>query len=121
MVNTKNGCGAETIDNESVIRKSEMTTTGNKLTLQQRTFLTVPYLGRGNVESSLENEIRFGETLREKKSVVKMMEAPMINLENFPLYDTNAVIHRGNTEKYWQSGISTRDIYKKNDYQNDKK
>ena len=45
-----------------------------KLDLRPRTFLTVPYLGRGSCDPTVENKLRFGEYFFDKKSVNTIME-----------------------------------------------
>jgi hypothetical protein len=45
-----------------------------KLQLMERPFLTVPYLGRGSCDPSLESQLQQGEIINEKKSVSTLSE-----------------------------------------------
>jgi hypothetical protein len=76
----------------------------------------VPYLGKGNVDVGKENELKFGDTFKDKKSVVQMSESPFLNLENFPIYDTEIVMKKSSVESGWYSGVNTRDLYKEAEY-----
>jgi len=46
----------------------------DKLQLNERPFLTVPYLGRGSVDPVLESQLLQGEVVNDKKSVSTIME-----------------------------------------------
>ena len=54
------------INDSTNLINSKLTNLNQKISLQKRTFKTVPFLGRGNVDVALENNLKFGETLREK-------------------------------------------------------
>lgn len=121
MVTMKNGCGASNVNQHSYLQRSEITNDGTKLVLQPRTYLTVPFLGKGNVDCGMENDLRFGDHFKEKKSAVQMMETPFMTLDNYPLMDSQIVINRGNVESGWQNGIDTRSLYKTGDKSGDNK
>jgi hypothetical protein len=57
----------------------------DKLQLMQRTFLTVPYLGRGSCDPTIESQLIQGETVRGKKSVSTIMEKSFIDPRTYPL------------------------------------
>ena len=61
-----------------------------KLQLMQRPFLTVPYLGRGSCNPSLESQLLQGEIVSEKKSVSTLSEK---SLSGYTMYasDNNMV------------------------------
>ena len=103
------GCN---IQESSQLQQSKNTTNNVKISLHQRSYLSVPYLGRGNVDVGRENELKFGDTFKEKKSVVQMGEMPFLSLENFPIYDKEVVTKKSSVESSWYSGVNTRDIYK---------
>ena len=48
------------IDSDSYLKKSELTNLNSKINLQQRPFLTVPYLGKGTCEVNVESLLRKG-------------------------------------------------------------
>jgi hypothetical protein len=103
------GCNVE---ESSRLQKSKNTTNNVKISLHQRSYLSVPYLGRGNVDVGRENELKFGDTFKDKKSVVQIGESSFLNLENFPIYDTEIIMKKSAVESGWYSGVNTRDLYK---------
>lgn len=111
------GCN---IQESTQLQHSKNTTNNVKISLHQRSFLTVPFLGRGNVDVGRENELKFGDTFKEKKSVVQMGETPFLCLDGFPLYDKEIVVKKSSVESGWYSGVNTRDLYKDKEYCKDK-
>jgi len=107
------GCNVE---ESSHLQRTQNTTNNIKISLHQRSYLSVPYLGKGNVDVGKENELKFGDTFKDKKSVVQMSESPFLNLENFPIYDTEIVMKKSSVESGWYSGVNTRDLYKEAEY-----
>jgi hypothetical protein len=69
------GIDGSVIDVESLLTVSqEQARALEKLTLQQRPFLTVPYLGRGSCDTVVESQLQQGEEVHDKKSVSTIME-----------------------------------------------
>lgn len=58
-----------------------------KLCLQTRPFLTVPYLGRGSCDPSLESQLQQGEYFEHKKSINTISEQTFMNHSMYPLID----------------------------------
>lgn len=56
-----------------------------KISLYQRPFATVPYLGRGSVDPIMEAQIQQGEGVTNKKSVNTMSEKTYLKLTQTPL------------------------------------
>jgi hypothetical protein len=56
-----------------------------KLQLMQRPFLTVPYLGRGTCDFSLESQLRQGEMVSEKKSMVPIIDNSFMGYHMYPV------------------------------------
>jgi len=56
-----------------------------KISLFQRPFATVPYLGRGAVDPIVESQIQQGEAITNKKSVNHMTEKTFLKLTQTPL------------------------------------
>jgi hypothetical protein len=70
-----NGIHNAAVDNESTLKlKSTEERPLEKLQLFSRPYLTVPYLGRGSCDPSLESQLLQGEPVTEKKSVSTIME-----------------------------------------------
>ena len=83
-----NGLSGHLVDNESnILLKVEQSRTLEKLQLFERTFRTVPYLGRGSVDPALESQLQQGELASDKKSVSTIMEK---SFEDYSLYPTDS-------------------------------
>jgi hypothetical protein len=82
------GVGAATVDTDTMLTiKRENARALEKLSLQQRPFLTVPYLGRGSCDVGLECQLRQGDVVSGKKSVSTVTEQSFINVQMTPLID----------------------------------
>lgn len=80
------GLGAMGVDAESnLLWKSDSQRPLEKLQLFPRTFLSVPYLGRGSADPTLESQLMQGENVRGKKSVSTVMEQNFMPLDQYPL------------------------------------
>lgn len=89
----------------------------DKLNLQPRPFLTIPYLGKGNCDPTLESKLLQGENIYEKKSVSTIMD------KNFSSYrtlyptqsqeNTNTVSHKieESAMENWTRGGSASRLY----------
>ena len=107
------GCN---VQESTQLQHSKNTTNNIKISLHQRSYLSVPYLGRGNVDVGRENELKFGDTFKEKKSVIQMGESPFLNLENYPIYDKEVMLKKSSVDSGWYNGVNTRDLYKEKEY-----
>jgi hypothetical protein len=80
------GDGGCVVDESSkLLLGSLQTHPKSKLDLFHRPFGTVPYLGRGSVDSVLESQILQGEVLTNKRSVNHLTEISYIKYTNTPL------------------------------------
>lgn len=87
-VNGGSGLNGSVIDAESsLLLKVGQERSLEKLVLQERPFLTVPYLGKGSVDPTLETQLMMGETVRGKKSVTTVMERNFNNIAEYPLHE----------------------------------
>lgn len=76
------------IDVESqLFNKVGLERSPEKLQLFERPFKTVPYLGRGGGDPTLEAQLQQGQTIRDMKSVATVSELPYIDYQNYPLRD----------------------------------
>ena len=113
------------VDESTDLIKSKLTNLNCKINLQERSFLTVPYLGRGNVDVGLENSLKFGDTFKEKKSCMQFDKNSVNDLENYPLNkDLKSSINNPNEHieeiavKGWiRGGVPSREIYKNKKFQ----
>ncbi len=84
---TGSGVGSEKIENEcNLLLETENERNLGRLNLMQRPFLTVPYLGRGSVDPTLELQLKEGELHEQKKSTSTVMTQSFMG---YTLYPTN--------------------------------
>ena len=108
------------IDDNSNLLKSKLTNNNCKINLQERSYLTVPYLGRGNVDVGLENSLKFGDTFKQKKSCCNLGEKPQQDLDNYPfqknlkneLNNPSKCIEESAVKGWIRGGLPSREIYK---------
>lgn len=80
------GIGGSLVDGESnLLFSTKQERPLEKLQLFARPFLTVPYLGRGSCDPTLESHLLQGEVIRGKKSVNTIMEQNYATKTIFPL------------------------------------
>jgi hypothetical protein len=83
------GINAFTVDVDSTLNiKKENGRALEKLSLQQRPFLTVPYLGRGSCDTVLESQLKQGDIIANKKSVSTITEQSFSGNHMYPLIDS---------------------------------
>ena len=83
------GINPFTVDVDSTLNiKKENGRALEKLSLQQRPFLTVPYLGRGSCDTVLESQLKQGDIIANKKSVSTITEKSFTNNHMYPLIDS---------------------------------
>ena len=86
------GLGPQSIQNEnSLLWGTEMERSYEKVQLFTRPFLTVPYLGRGSCDPTLESQLQQGDWVRGKKSVSNLTENNIDTPDAFPLSSSNKV------------------------------
>jgi hypothetical protein len=121
------GAGGCNIDSSSdLLIGSVQTHPKSRISLFQRPFSTVPYLGRGSVDPILESQIMQGELLTNKRSVNKLSEKSDIKYQITPLIPsvkdrvTNPVYSvEGVASEGWvRGGIPSRELTKDRDYYN---
>lgn len=129
MYNGGNGSGAGgcNIDSSSKLLIGTIQTHPRcKISLFQRPFATVPFLGRGSVDPILESQIMQGELLTNKRSVNKLSEKSDIKYQITPLIPsvkdrvTNPVYSvEGVASEGWiRGGIPSRDLTRDRDFYN---
>jgi len=78
--------GGSNIDNNSkLLIGKEMTREHTKLSLLERPYLTIPYLGRGKVDADLESDLLQGESYTNRKSSNLQTEVSYIPYSHTPL------------------------------------
>ena len=121
------GAGGCNIDDSSKLMIGSIQTHPKcRIDLFQRPFATVPYLGRGSVDSILESQIQQGELVTNKRSVTKLAEKSYLKYSNTPLIPsvkdrvTNpAYCVEGVASEGWiRGGVPSRDLTRDNDFFN---
>lgn len=82
-----NGVHGAVIDDHSklVMGGVEQTRSLEKLALNSRPFITVPYLGRGSCDPTLESQLLVGENSAQMKSVGTIMSQSFMDHSLYPL------------------------------------
>ena len=115
-MNGGNGLGGNSVEHESeLFWKTQNERSLEKLHLYERPFLTIPFMGRGSVDPTLESQLMQGENVRGKKSVSTVMEQNFNPLDKYPL-DSEKKAKFGNTieelalDGWTRGGKSARDM-----------
>lgn len=95
-----------------------------RIDLFHRPFATVPYLGRGSVDSIMESQMQQGETITNKKSITRLGEKSYINYHSTPLLPdvkermTNPVysVEGVASENWIRGGVPSRELTRDSDY-----
>ena len=88
MPDAYNGVSSHVIDQYSfLLTNTDSERPLEKLQLNQRLFSTVPYLGRGSGDPTLESQLQQGEMVSDKKSVTTVSEIAYTNCNNYPMMD----------------------------------
>jgi hypothetical protein len=88
MMNARSGVASGAVDYYSyLLTNTETERPLDKLQLNQRPFITVPYLGRGSGDPTLESQLLQGEMVSDKKSVSTLSETSYMNQSNYPMMD----------------------------------
>ena len=93
-----------------------------KLSLLQRPYLTVPYLGRGNVDTNQETFILHGELNTNKKSINPSSETSYMKYSNYPLIPSiqnsvtnpNYIIESEASDGWVRGGVASRELQRDN-------
>ena len=88
MMNAKSGVASGAIDNYSyLLTNTETERPLEKLSLNQRPFITVPYLGKGYGDPTLEAQLQQGQMVADKKSVSTISETSYMDYSTYPMMD----------------------------------
>jgi len=83
--NGGNGLSGAAVDADSkLLIQQEQTRSLDKLNLNTRPFITVPYLGRGSCDTLLETQLLQGEMSTDKKSVSTIMSKSFMDYSMYP-------------------------------------
>ena len=110
------------IEDSNELKYTHISRPACKLTLTERPYLTVPYLGRGIGDIDAEFMLRTGEVPVNKKTVNHLMENDFVNHKNFPLLESKKNEMQNSAHKIesdamngWvRGGLSAREYAKAN-------
>jgi len=99
-----------------------------KLNLNQRPFVTVPYLGKGYGDPTLEAQLQQGQIVSDKKSVSTVSEMSYMDYSSYPMMDDlkNRIgnpsysIEESAMDGWVRGGTSAREISNSNFSKNSK-
>ena len=113
------GLSGTAVDIDSMLTiKAENERPLERLQLFERPFLTVPYLGRGSCDPTLESQLQQGELVSDKKSVSTIMEKSFAKYALYPtdskmedrVKNTSNTIEESALSGWVRGGMSTREM-----------
>ena len=95
-----------------------------RISLYERPFKTVPFLGRGSSNPVLESHIQQGDMIQNKKSINTTTEQSYMPYLNYPLLPSieNSITNPANlvegvaAEGWIRGGVPSRELQKDKDY-----
>ena len=118
------GIGGCNIDQNSPLMRSSLSKPRCKISLMQRPFTTVPFLGRGNANPVMESQIQQGELANNRKSITQSSELSYMKYHNTPMIpslqatvNNPANLVEGVAEKGWiRGGVPSRELARDKEY-----
>lgn len=116
-----NGCN---IDNNSELSITKITKPKCRISLLQRPFATVPYLGRGQSNPVLESKLIQGDLANNRKSANPSSEVCYIGYQNTPMIPSlqatitnpSNLCESSAAEGWIRGGLPSRDLTRDKDY-----
>jgi hypothetical protein len=112
------GIGGCNIDTSSQLLLTEITRPKCRLSLSERPFVTVPFLGRGKSDPALEQKLQQGELIDDKKTLSQLSEVSYEKYQQVPMLP-NIQEGKGNpsnlleseaSDNWVRGGANTRDL-----------
>ena len=111
------------IDSMLLVKKSNARSL-EKLSLEQRPFLTVPYLGRGSCDPLLETQMFQGETTNGSKSSSTIMDKSFMNYALYPMdqhmerhvSDAKYTVEEAAMDGWVRGGVASREWMNDQDF-----
>jgi len=120
------GLGGCNIDDNSDLLLNDITRSPCRISLFQRPFATVPYLGRGKSNPLLEAQLQQGDQNLNKKSINPSSEICYMKYSNTPLLqplketiaNPNNLIEDNAAKGWIRGGVPSRELTRGKDYDN---
>ena len=114
------------VDESTKLINSKLTNANCKINLQERSYLTVPYLGKGTVDAVIESKLQQGEQLSSKKTSFNMPEKSYLNYLYTPMIpklekevkNPSNKIESMASSSWVRGGIPSRELTKNQEYFN---
>ena len=111
-------CGSNIDDSSKLLIGSIQTNPKARIDLFQRPFATVPFLGRGAVDPTLESQIQQGEAITNKRTVTQLTEkshlkyhtTPMIQSVKDNIQNPSNLIEGMASEGWIRGGVPSREL-----------
>ena len=118
------GIGGCNIDANSQLLLTNVTKPACKISLWERPFLTVPFLGRGKSNPVLESQIQQGELVGEKKSTSQLSEISYESYQRVPLIPSlqatisnpHNLVEGVAADGWIRGGLPSRELTRDKDY-----
>ena len=123
------GAGGCNVDSDSKLKIGQIQTNPKcRISLQQRPFATVPYLGRGPPRPKMESILQQGAMIQELKSCKTVTEKSFSHVRDVPLIPSVAAtiqnpanLVEGVAHDGWiRGGLPSRELTREQDYSNRK-
>ena len=116
-----NGCN---IDQNSELHITDITKPKCRISLYERPYLTVPFLGRGSSHPVLESQLQQGELANNRKSInpssetshIKYRHTPMIPSLKATVNNPANLVEGVAAEGWIRGGLPSRELAKDQDY-----
>jgi hypothetical protein len=111
-------CGSNIDDSSKLLIGTVQTHPKARIDLFQRPFATVPFLGRGAVDPTLESQIQQGEAITNKRTITQLSEkshlkyrtTPMIPSVKENIQNPNNLIESSASEGWIRGGVPSREL-----------
>jgi len=117
MLNADNGISSAVINDYSSLLLGNEERPLEKIMLMPRPFLTVPYLGKGSCDPTLESQLLQGESVSDRKTITNLSEVTYMDINAYPLQseirstinNPNYLVEESAMNGWIRGGASTRD------------
>jgi hypothetical protein len=118
--------GGTNINDSSKLLINDITKDKCRISLNQRPYSTVPYLGRGKCDPLLESQIQQGDFANNKKSInpssevsyLKYSQTPMLPSLQSTINNPANLIENNAAEGWIRGGLPSRELARDKDYNN---
>jgi hypothetical protein len=118
--------GGSNIAESSKLLINDLSKTKCRISLMERPYLTVPYLGRGKCDPILESQIQQGDFANNKKSINPSSEVcysayyntPMLPSLKATINNPNNLIESSAAEGWIRGGLPSRELARDKEYSN---